>query len=400
MPVATTAQGQVLRIADLGIVSKTQRTPSPTATILNGQQGIVITAVMEQAQRVDMWAAAAKSAIAEFQATAPSTVEIDLFFDQSIYTQERLVGLVRNFGFGIALVILVLFVLMGWRSAVMVGLALPLSVAVVLGVFNLLSVPLHQMSVTGMIIALGLLIDNAIVVIDEIDKRRARGLSVIDASAAAVKHLQVPLAASSLTTALTFAPIMLSPGGVGDFIGTLGLAVILALISSMLISLTILPALSAFLRKRFPQGENTGLAAKGYRNTRLTQWHANTLDAALRRPRLTMGLSMVLPVVGFVLAGTLVLQFFPPVDRNQFQIQVTLPAEASINRTQQTVRKLDAVLADYPEITDSYWFLGEGAPKAFYNALATRDGEGGFAGGIIETTSAAATRRILPELQR
>ena len=151
---------------------------------------------------------------------------------QNTYTGDRMVSLGTNLVFALILVLLVLIWMMGVRSALTVGIALPLSAAMVLIGMMYLDIPLHQMSVTGLIISLGLLIDNAIVVVEDYKLKRQHGASVGEAIDRSIKHLWVPLGASTATTVFAFMPIALAPGGVGDFTGTLGVTVALSVASS------------------------------------------------------------------------------------------------------------------------------------------------------------------------
>ena len=124
---------------------------------------VAVGVFVESDYRVDRWAEAAREKVSRFAERLPRGVGMQVVFDQSRYTQERLSSLLQNLALGAAAVVIVMLFMMGWRSALIVSLALPLSSLMVLAGMRLLRIPLHQMSVTGLIIALGLLIDNAIV---------------------------------------------------------------------------------------------------------------------------------------------------------------------------------------------------------------------------------------------
>lgn len=399
IPLRVGANGQTLRLGDIAAISRGVKDPPSTLTFLNETRGIAVAATMQPDLRVDQWAAKARNAVQTFRADLPESISVEIMIDQSIYTQGRLVELAQNFLFGVVLVIGILYVLMGWRSALLVGVSLPLSVCLVLGALSLLNVPLHQMSVTGAIIALGLLIDNAIVIVDDYNLLRKRGQKRLPAATQAVKHLQRPLFASTLTTALTFAPIMLMPGGAGDFVGTMGLTVILAIFSSLFLSLTVIPALAALVDKRQASKEavlkNTGLHLPKL----ATQYRA-LLNYTVAHPRRVAAFCLLLPVLGFYLVTRLDAQFFPPVDRDQFQVQMTLPADSPIEETLQTVARVNAIFDRYGEaIVSRDWFVGESPPKAFYNIILNNEGQPSFAAAIINTASAEATAALLPVLQ-
>ena len=124
------------------------------------------------------------------------------------------------------------------------------------------------------------------------------------------------------------------------------------------------------------------------------------MTAVLRKPYLGIAAGCLLPLIGFLLAPTLTQQFFPPVDRNQFQIQLSLPVGSSITETTAAAHRADALLRAHPDILDSHWTIGEGAPRTYYNVISVNDGVASFAAAWIDTTSPEATRELLPEMQR
>ncbi|MDP3460307.1 MAG: efflux RND transporter permease subunit, partial [Hyphomonas sp.] len=212
VPIVQTASGSVLRVGDVATVLKGFEDPPSRMAFENNQRAVLVAAYISPNQRVDRWAEAARQAVAGFEAGVPPGIKVEIVFDQSVYTTSRLNGLAMNLGFSALIVFCVLFLTMGWRSAFVCGTAMPLTIALVLILFNIYGHPLHQMSVTGLVISLGLLIDNAIVVVDDIDQWRAKGLSRSESIDRSLKHLMAPLAASTLTTALAFAPIAMLPG--------------------------------------------------------------------------------------------------------------------------------------------------------------------------------------------
>ncbi|MDX1648439.1 MAG: efflux RND transporter permease subunit, partial [Myxococcota bacterium] len=399
IPVRQDADGRVLRVGDAAQVRKTVRDPPETLAYVDGRPAVAVAATMEPDRRVDLWAQAARARVEGMRAGLPRGVGLDLTFDQSVYTQERLATLATNLLFAAAIVVAVLFFMMGARSALIVGSALPLTVAMVLAQFNLIDMPLHQTSVTGLIIALGLLIDNAIVVVDEYGHRRARGLAPGEAVSAAVGHLFVPLLASTLTTMLAFLPIALAPGPVSEFVGPISIGVILAVGSSFLLSMTVIPALAAWWRTHGHEGPSHWWR-DGFSSPRLTALYRRSLDVVLARPWIGVAVSLVLPVAGFVAGTTLTEQFFPPNDRNQFQIQLVLPTQASLAETRDRALEARRLLEAHEEVVESHWFVGEAAPRVFYNMLVNEDGVRSYAGAFVTTRSPEATERLLPRLQR
>ena len=395
------SSGRILRVGDIARVERSVREPADAVALIGGRRGIAVAATMEDRQRVDHWAARARVVVHDFSVEAPRGVNLQILFDQSDYTEDRLASLMGNLALGAVIVVAVLCLMMGIRSALIVATALPLTLAAVLAELNLLGIPLHQMSVTGLIIALGLLIDNAIVVVEEYNARARRGTPRAEAVAKTVRHLFVPLAASTLTTVLAFLPIALMPGGAGEFVGTISVGVCLAVISSFLISMTLVVTLAGFAsRAPMPRPGEAPWWRAGISSDRLERLYRASLRATLRRPAIGVAVSLLLPVAGFVVAGSLPTQFFPANDRNQFQIQIALPSQASLAETLETLSEARERVNGHDEVVSSHWFAGESAPRVFYNMMGADEGVSSVANAFVTTRSAEATERLLPELQQ
>ncbi len=399
IPVRREADGRFLRVGDIARVEKVVQEPPATIALPGGRRGIVVAATMQTPNRVDIWAERARVISDEFRAEVPSGVGYEIIFDQSTYTGERLGTLLSNLLLGGAIVVGVLFFMMGWRSAIIVASALPLTVSAVLAQLNWLGVPLHQTSITGLIIALGLLIDNAIVVVDEFRLKRRAGHSPELAVTATVRKLFIPLAASTLTTVLAFLPIVLMPGPAGEFVGPISIGVGLSVVTSFALSMSVIAAFAGtFLRA--PESDSDAVWwSAGYGNARLLALYRRSLHVCLERPWIGVAVSVVLPVLGFGLGQTLSEQFFPANDRNQFQIQLVLPSQTSIYETQTNALRARELVHAHPEVVESHWFLGEAAPRVYYNMFNNEDGNAGYAGAYVTTSSPDATESLLPRLQ-
>ncbi|MFQ4137850.1 efflux RND transporter permease subunit [Nodosilinea sp. PGN35] len=399
IPIAAGGDGQVARLGDIATVTKGVQDPPSDLALVNGHGAIALSARVESAQRVDQWAVQAKTVLDAFRRELPDGLDLQVVLDQSQYVQQRLNGVIGNLILGSLLVIGVSLMMLGWKSALLVGLALPLTTLMVFGTMKVLGVPLHQMSVTGVIIALGLLIDNAIIAVDEVQGRLRAGTAPGEAVAQTVRHLLVPLLASTLTTVLAFVPIATSPGGVGEFIGTIGLTVILALLSSLALSLTVIVSLVGRLHQWNPLPIAWGWWQHGFANDALANGYRQTLRAVLRRPWLGVGLSLMLPVMGFAVFATLPQQFFPPTNRNQFQIEFELPTQVPLAITQRQVQQARELALAHPEIDDVHWFMGRSAPPFFYNVLDNRRNAQNYAQGIVHLSSTNHIRETIRTLQ-
>ncbi|MGC1310120.1 MAG: efflux RND transporter permease subunit [Phormidesmis sp.] len=417
--------GQFTRLGDVARVSRGVREPLSDLALVNGKPAVAYGILMSSGQRIDQWAMGAQEAVRDFREQVPGGISLDVVFDQSEYVEERLSTLISNLIFGAVLVVAVTFVGMGWRSSLVVGTALPLSICAVLGLMSAMGIPIHQMSVAGLIIALGLLIDNAVVAVDEIQAELKHGVEAEKAVVETVKYLRGPLFASTLTTMLTFLPIALLPGGAGEFVGSIAVTVILSIGASLLLSLTVIAGLTGrFLGQsesdieeiRSHRLETVGprsifersfrLLMKpgawwndGFTSRRLSNFYRWTLAQTTAKPVFAVVLTMVLPVVGFMQAGGLENQFFPSLDRDQFQIEVEFSQESAISNSKaQALRARDLLLA-YDQITEVHWFIGESAPKFYYNITSSRQNSPYYAQALVQLTSSENVRTLIRDVQ-
>lgn len=399
IPLAVTANNQTLRVSDIASVSKTTLDPPRSLAFHGSERVIFVNAKMQPGLQIESWTKNALATVNKLETSLPDGIALDVVYLQNTYTGDRMVSLGTNLVFALILVLLLLIWMMGLRSALTVGIALPLSGAMVLVGMMYLQIPLHQMSVTGLIISLGLLIDNAIVVVEDYKLKRKRGSQISIAIEQSIQHLWVPLGASTATTVFAFMPIALAPGGVGDFTGTLGVTVALSVASSFLLAMTVIPAFAGYLENRWPSRAGGRWWQQGFSNPSLAAAYRRTLQVAINRPIIGIGAALIMPFIGFALAPTLTNQFFPAVDRNQFQVQIALPSQASIWKTRDSVVRADEVLRSYPNVTDTFWTIGEGAPRVYYNVVSLNERVASFASGWVNTTSAADTEKVLKTLQ-
>lgn len=399
IPIQLGAVGQTTRLGDIATVSKGVEDPATELALINGLGAIAVSARVESDYRVDLWAQDARAVLQTYEVNLSDGIGLVTILDQSQYVKQRLDGVISNLLLGSGLVIGVSLVMLGWKSALIVGSALPLATLMVFGGMNVVGIPLHQMSVTGIIIALGLLIDNAIVTVDEVQLRLRAGRAPGEAVSETVQHLMVPLLASTLTTVLAFIPIATSPGGTGEFIGAIGSTVILAILSSLFLSLTIIAALVGLLHRWQPFPASMPWLQEGFSNRGLEQAYDATLYRLFRRPWLTIGVALVIPVFGFVQFGSLDQQFFPPTNRDQFQIEFELPSQAAIAQTQTQIIAARDRIRNHPAVDEVQWFLGKSAPSFFYNVVASRENAPNYAQGIVQLNSTEDLRGTIQTLQ-
>lgn len=408
VPLATSAETGIATVGDLGHIERTHRDPPDSLTYLTGDYGVVVAARMLETQRVDVWMKQITDVLETYQATLPQNIEARILFDQAKYTEQRLSDLMVNLVYSVLIVFAVLLVTLGWKASLISGSILPLAALASLAVLNMLGFQIEQMVVTGMIVALGIMVDNAIVVTDEVQSRLLRGERRSHAVSRTVAKLWLPLMGSTITTVIAFMPIILMPGNAGEFVGGISASVIAALIVSYLISFTIIVAIAGRILGR---SEHPVRAADTLVSDQRRWWRegvdARPVREAFRRslhwsmahPVLSMLCASLLPALGLISITGLTEQFFPNADRDQFHIELSLPAEASIEETRRLVEAVHAIVIAEPEVLQDDWYIGQSAAKFYYNLLSNRDGAANYAQGMITATSDRAVDALIAKFQ-
>lgn len=401
IPLVTGERGAALFLDDVAHVEKGFFRPTPSYAAYDGNVAIMIAARASERVQTDRWVALARERVSRVAQLAGGPLSVELIYDQSSYTAARLWDLISNMVLGGLVVLLVILLVMGWKSAVIVGLSLPLTVSATLFILNAMGQQVHQISIFGMIVAIGLLIDNAIVIVDEVRHEiHHLGRSAHKAMSETLRKLMLPLLASTLTTVLAFTPIFLLPGSTGDFVGPIGMSVVFSLLTSFFISITIIAALVARYTKRQPPGEQAwykeGIHAKQVRRL----FRKVLLYFVGRAPITGVLISLIIPVAGFIAATQLPTIFFPSSDRDQFQIQLRVDSDTSTDQMEALLRSIDDVVRQNREVEHVSWVYGETHPPVYYNMLEGERQNSAYANAVVKMSSWEASNSYVTPLQR
>ncbi|MFM2641998.1 efflux RND transporter permease subunit [Vibrio chagasii] len=404
VPIATDSNGHIIRMEDIASVKRGEKTPQDQIAIIDGDPGMIIAARMHPDLRVDNWTSRANTLIDKFQQELPSNIDVTVLFNQQGYTETRLDDLGKSLMIGFGLILIVLFVTLGVRAAILVAISLPLTSLLTLSIMKMTGVPINQMSVTGLIVALGIMVDNAVVMVDTIQAYRLKGQNRAEATMNALKHLWVPLLGSTLTTVLAFAPIILMPGASGEFVGGIAITVSFSLIGSYIISHTLIAGLATrLLPKQLSDVDKKGQHhwyMTGLRIPALTRWFSSSVRFGVTHPIITIALVLLVPFTGYWSMSQLTEQFFPPSDRDMFEIQVYMPPQASIYATKNTSEKIDDIIHRYPEVERIDWLVGANFPSFYYNLQARQNNAPYFSQAMVKTENFAQANALIPELQK
>lgn len=298
----------------------------------------------------------------------PEQVRAEYVFDQSLGVEERVSGFLNNLLQGIILVGVIIFMLLGWRSASLVMMAIPLSILMGLWVVDQGGFALQQMSIAGLVVALGLLVDNSIAILENIERFLQEGYSRKEAAIKGTQQLLAPMASATLTTILAFVPIVMMPEATGAFIKALPVTVIATLAASLIVAITLTPFVASKLLK-----EKTTESRPTFTFRLIGRFiegpYRSALNWVSHNPKLTISLA-VLSLVGALSLFPLVgVSFFPKAEKPQFRITISLPKGSNLDATDEVVHYVEGVLATRPEIKQYTANIGHGNPRIYYNVV-------------------------------
>lgn len=357
------AGGRVVRLRDVATVRMGLEEITNHARY-NGTRAVWVTVMLKDLKNIVAADKEVKPIIAEFEKTLPDHIQLDVGFDQAQYVQRRLGGLGRDFLIAVSLVLLTLIPL-GWRSSLVVMISIPLSLAIGLALLDLFNYSLNQLSIVGLVVSLGLLVDDSIVVVENIERFIRQGYNRKKAAVVATKQIGIAVVGCTATLLLAFLPLAFLPEGSGDFIRSLPMAVIFTVIASFFVAITIIPFLSSLLLAEHerPEGNWAMRAFQQYIN----EPYKRLLERAFRFPALTLlivagifGASLLLvPLIGF--------SVFPMSEKTMFLINVEAPLGTNLDETDRIVRQVEDMVGEYEEVVSISTNVGRGNPRVYYN---------------------------------
>jgi multidrug efflux pump subunit AcrB len=308
------------------------------------------------------------------QARSPEGLEFKLLSDQPTAVAHRIHHFVRCFIEAVVIVIIVGLFLMDWRSALVLATAIPLTVAMTLVGMQMLHIPLQQISIAALIIALGMLVDVPVVAADGINRELHLGEPRIRATWLGPLHLRHPMLFGTLINIFAFLPLLMLSGDKGEFMKSLPAVVSIALLAAFLVSITFTPLVSYYVlrgQKGFDEGgEVRSFFLFRYVDQALAAVlprYKAALEGSFKRPFLVLGIGYTLLAASLLLVPFLGNQFFPPAERNQLLVDIDLPTTDSLTSMRATVDQAVKIIQAHEEVASAAVFTGGTAPRFFYN---------------------------------
>jgi CzcA family heavy metal efflux pump len=351
--VKTTQAGVPVRIGDIASVSPSVA-PVYTIVTANGKPAVLLNLFRQPDSNTVAVSDAVDQELSQIRKTLPSGVNLQTFYNQSTLVRDS-ISSVRDaivIGLVLAAIILVLF-LRDWGSSLVAGLVIPATIAITLIALRALGQSFNLMTLGGLAAAVGLVIDDAIVVVENIVMHRDRGQSRGEAIRSALREIRVPLVGSTVTPIVVFLPLITITGVTGTFFRALAITVGTALLTSLALALTWTPTLSHYLLRRKPSGAEghsehdkptTGIMG------RLTRFYAGALRFTLAHPIVLAGGCLVLIAASYVCYNALGSDLLPAMDEGGFILDYLMPAGSSLADTNEVLLGVDKILASTPEV--------------------------------------------------
>ena len=335
-------------------------------TRLNGYRSIFVTAALKEGTNISNVQEKYSPLLASSTEKLPENIDLIVAFDQADYVNRRLGGLGMDFLIAIALVFVTLLPL-GNRASIIVMVSIPLSLAIGLILMNALGYSLNQLSIVGLVVALGLLVDDSIVVVENIERWIRDGFSKKEAAIKATQQISISVIGCTVTLIIAFLPLVFLPESSGDFVRSLPMSVIMSVLASLLVSLTIIPFLSTWFLKNKEEGHTNKIYDLFQKGIHLS--YAPLLEKALKKPVATLVLAGVIffgslslfPVIGFSL--------FPSSEKPQFLVSITTPLQSNLSNTDSLVRQIEEEVTKIPELKNFATNVGKGNPRIYYNEI-------------------------------
>ncbi len=335
-------------------------------TRLNGYRSIFVTAALKEGTNISNVQEKYIPLLASSTEKLPDNIDLIVAFDQADYVNRRLGGLGMDFLIAIALVFVTLLPL-GNRASIIVMVSIPLSLAIGLILLNALGYGLNQLSIVGLVVALGLLVDDSIVVVENIERWIRDGFSKKEAALKATQQISISVVGCTVTLIIAFLPLVFLPESSGDFVRSLPMSVITSVLASLVVSLTIIPFLSTWLLKNKKEGHSNKIYDLFQKGIHVS--YAPLLEKALKKPVATLviagaiffGSLGLFPVIGFSL--------FPSSEKPQFLVNITTPLQSNLSNTDTLVRQVEQEVAKIPELKNFATNVGKGNPRIYYNEI-------------------------------
>lgn len=390
--------GRVFRLGDIATVTRGFVDPPDYVVRQEGKPAIGIGVVMAKGANILELGETVKKSTAQFMSAVPQGIELEQVADQPVVVEHAVSEFVHSFIEALAIVLFVSFLALGWRTGIVVALSVPLVLAIVFIVMNAMGMDLHRITLGALIIALGLLVDDAIIAVEMMVVKMEQGWDRVKAASFAWESTAFPMLTGTLVTAVGFLPIGFANSSVGEYAGGIFWVVAIALVASWFVAVIFTPYIGVKLLPDFAKGKHNHDPHAIY-ETRLYRGLRSVIQWCVRRRGTvvlaTLGI-FAASIVGF---GHVQQQFFPLSERPELFFQMRLPEGTAIGVTTETAKQAEKLLKDDKDIATYTTYIGKGSPR-FWLGLNPQLPNESFAEIVIVSKNVEARERIKARLEK
>lgn len=337
--ISVPGRADLLYLEDIGEVRRGYRDPPQSLLSSSGEPALLIAVSLKDGGNIVALGEEVSALVADLNVMYPIGVNFEIVAYQAGQVVKKVDDFTLNVVQAIGIVLAVMLVMLGLRTGLVVASLIPCAMLTTIFVMSLMGLSLNQMTLAALIIALGMLVDNAIVMSESVMVKLESGLSAFDAAINSARELRIPLLTSSLTTAAAFLPIYLAEGSMGEYTGVLFTVVTTTLLASWVLSLTVIPVFCVSFLKVKPKDASAQFGSIIYRLYRAL------LVPALRIPLVAVSLAVLIFFVALKGFDYIPNIFFPPSDRPMFTAELQLPIGTAIETSQEMIAELDHFVA-------------------------------------------------------
>ncbi|NNF33089.1 MAG: efflux RND transporter permease subunit [Saprospiraceae bacterium] len=402
--ILTLPNGSKLQLGSIAQISRTYKSPAEKLVRINGEEGLAIAVSLKDGANIIRLGEVVDERIDYYNRTLPIGVSLNRMAAQDIYVDQKVTDFLSNVYQSVGIVLLVMLLFLGFRTGFVVASLIPMAMIMTLWLMDLSNIGLNQVSLAALIMALGLLVDNAIVVSEAMMVKMEEGVNAVEAAVSACGELMVPLLVSSLTTSAAFLAFFLAENSMGEMMGPLFVVITLALLSSWILAMTLIPFLGVRFIKVKQKDEST---RKQGIFERLNKYYKVLLEKTLNFPVASIIVILLLFIGSLALFGKLPFIFFPDSDRNLVTLDMNLPLGTKIEKTEEVVTTIEEYIQTNllvnenrtTGINDWSSFIGEG-PSSYDLGYQPGEANSGYAHMLLNTTSFLENTRVIEALDK
>jgi multidrug efflux pump len=392
------ADGRVFRLGDIASVSRGYEDPATFIVREGGKPALGLGVSMQDGANIITLGEDLKAAMAGIVAELPVGIEVTQIADQSGIVEHSVSEFIETFVEALGIVLLVSFLSLGWRAGIVVALSVPLVLAIVLTIMYAAGIDLHRITLGALIIALGLLVDDAIIAIEMMVVKMEQGWDRARAATFAWTSTAFPMLTGTLVTAVGFLPVGFAKSSAGEYAGGIFWIVGISLLASWVVAVLFTPYLGLMLLPDLVKPGAHGNPDAIY-DTRIYRGLRRVIELAVRWRKTVVAATVSMFVVAIAGFGLVQQQFFPTSTRTELFFELRLPEGTAIGVTDAAAKKAEQLLAGDPDIVTYTSYVGQGSPR-FWLGLNPVLPNPSFAQIVVVTKDIEARERVKARLER